>query len=1349
LLRAAERSNILLAGNPCLARILMNGSEQLVFDKAEAWKGRLLDVSNRNPLIRFRKHKASVLTISLPDASTLYLELEKGRHYTVISDPQGQEEPGTGRLLVNAQVPEQQVDRVLYNLRGRSRTYRSDHGVNILFVAVGSLLWKDAGSSELNESPLFLVPVALERKNSFSPYRLQPLDEDAVFNPSLRKRLEMDYRIKLPEFDLDNGFELPAALESIREAIPPSSGWQVNATCHLALFHFSKLLMYHDLDQGLPSLASQPVIRALAGDPAALPPEPHDMLAPQEYDSKLKLDNSFQVLDADSSQLEAVQAALAGVSFVLQGPPGTGKSQTITNMIAELMAHGKRVLFVSQKMAALDVVRGNLDKCGLGNRCLELHDPKKNRAEIVKEIATSLEDLGQRTGEVSEVRDLAAVRQELNDYARGLHAPRGRLGESAYGMIGRYASLSEAADMDFKMPAVLEIDEDRLGRMDAMVLRLSRMTAAFRDPAHPWSGALITEWSDRLQAKVQEELSALLDARDKLWGALPTLASALGLEAPGSLSDVRRLRHLYGDLAGRPSVRREWLEGDLDTLVALTDAGMAAFHDSSVKESGLLGIGSRDILDLDGKTFRYRFEVQYTGPLRVLNGGYRRDMRILRAISGRQLSFDEAKYMVRAVDDYQRSLAAWKVKRDDIMTALRGVFNGEGNELSSISERLRWTRDFRSTHVLMINEKVIDALTANDVPQQVKDGASELELCVGRFDSVLDDLSARFDPGHRLNGRPLRDASLKDLEEWTEKAWTSRYRYQEWLDLASLVDGMKALGMEDVVRELKEMDVPPEGMLGAFQKRFARLWTEEALASDPVLNRFRRDHQMGLIERFDELDRLHVERGRHRVQARIEEDLRRRREGEDRNALLKQGTEIARLAKLKRQRKAMRTMLSECWDLIGLLKPCMLMSPLSVAQFLDRERTCFDVVIFDEASQICPEDAIGSIARGRQVIVVGDSKQMPPTSFFALSADDEDEEPDLESILDECETCGMSRRMLMWHYRSKDESLIAFSNHQFYGGKLNTFPSSIFGREGFGLRHVHVPNGVFDRGRSRTNRQEALVVANMVRDHYARKDGKSLGVIAFSEAQMEAIDEALDEMRKDDRELDTVLSSEEGEPFLLYNLENVQGHERDRIILSVGYGKDDKGKFSLNLGPLNRDGGERRLNVAITRAKLSLDIVSSVRSEDIDLSGSRSRGPQLLKRYLEFAESGGDRRALPMTHGRQEEITPFEEHLCRALQARGHKVRMNVGTSDYRVDLAIEDPDDEGRFLLGIECDGPHYVSGMTVRDRDRTRQGQLRRLGWKLHRTWSVEWFRDPEGELQRIEEALDTVGPSDRCAP
>jgi len=1322
----------------------MNGPEQLVSRKAEVWKGKLLDVSNRNPLVRFRKHKASVLTVALPDAATLFRELDQGRQYTVVSDPQAREETGTGRLLLSAQVPEQPVDRVLYNLRGRSRTYRSDHGVNILYVAVGSLLWKEVGCEELNESPLFLVPVSLERQNSFSPYHLQPLDEDTVFNPTLRKRLELDYRLKLPEFDLDNGFDLPAAFEEIRKAIPPSSGWQVNSSCHLALFHFSKLLMYSDLDQGLPALSSQPVIRALAGDPAALPPEPSGLPRPQEYDSKLRPEDSFQVLDADSSQQEAVQAALAGVSFVLQGPPGTGKSQTITNMIAELMANGKRVLFVSQKMAALDVVQGNLERCGLGDRCLELHDPKKNRADIIKEIAASLENQTRPLGPASDVRDLAAVRQELNDYVKAVHAPRGRLGTDVYRMIGQYVSLSGARELNFKLPSVLEVDEDRLGRMEGMVLRLSQMSSAFRDATHPWSGALVTEWSDRLQAKVQEELSSVIEARQKLYAAVPALTSALDLADVESLPDLRRLRQLYRDMAERPTVRREWLEGDLDSLGAMTDQGLIAYQDLMTREKGLLGMGSRDILDLDGKTFRHRFEVQYAGTLRALNGGFRRDMKILRAISGRQLSYEEAKFMVRAVDDYQTSLANWKVRRDELMTAHRGAFTGEGEELRSLSERINWTRRFRSSHALFLNAKVMDDLSSESVPQHIQDGAVDLERYLGRFDSALNVLASRFSQEHRLNGRPLRDARLGDIERWTEQAWVSRYRFQEWLDLASLLDGMRALGLEDLIRELREKDVPPEGTVKAFQRRFRRLWTEEALASDPVLSRFRRDHQMGLIDRFNELDRLHVERGRQRVQSRVEENLRRRRDGADRNLLLKQETEIARLAKLKRQRKAMRAMLSECWDLIGLLKPCMLMSPLSVAQFLDRERTRFDTVIFDEASQICPEDAIGSIARGDQVIVVGDSKQMPPTSFFALSSEDEDEEPDLESILDECETCGMSRRMLMWHYRSKDESLIAFSNHQFYGGRLNTFPSSIFGREGFGLHHVHVPSGVFDRGKSRTNRVEAEVVAKMVRDHYARKDGKSLGVIAFSEAQMEAIDQALDEMRQDDRELDAVLSSEEGEPFLLYNLENVQGHERDRIILSVGYGKDENGKFALNFGPLNRDGGERRLNVAITRAKSSLDIVSSIRSEDIDLSGSRSKGALLLKQYLAFAESGGDRRALPTSPGKREDATPFEEHLRMALEARGHKVRMNVGTSDYRIDLAIEDPSEEGRFLLGIECDGAHYASGLTVRDRDRTRQAQLKRLGWKLHRVWSVEWFRNPEGELDRIEEALGSVRPT-----
>ncbi|HRR66730.1 MAG TPA: DUF4011 domain-containing protein [Methanomassiliicoccales archaeon] len=1325
----------------------MSEAERLVSDRAEVWKGRLLDVSNRNPLIRFRRLKGSVLSVVLPDAATLFSELRQGRQYTVVHSPEPLEEAGTGRLMVAAQVPEQPVDKVLYTLRSRARIYRNDHGVNILYVAFGSLLWNDASSGETNESPLFLVPVALERQNSFTPYRLQPLDEDTVLNPSLRKRLELDHRIRLPEIELENGLDLPKAMGMVAAAIPPASGWRVEGSCHLALFHFSKLLMYSDLEQGAGTLSSHPVIRALAGDPAALPPEPSGLPRPEEYDSKLRPEDSFHVLDSDSSQLEAVQAALAGVSFVLQGPPGTGKSQTITNMISELIAHGKRVLFVSQKMAALDVVRGNLERCGLGDMCLELHDPKRSRAEIIKEIATGLEDAGRSGGAAVDAQELVEVRRELDEYVRALHMPRGRLGTSVYRMIGQYAELTGTPDLCFDLPGALEVDEERARRMEGTVLRLSQMASAFREPTHPWAGALVTEWSDRLQAKVQEELSALMAAHGRLCTALPALTIPFGLPEPVSLPEVRRLRQLFKDMAERPRVRREWLEGDLDLLMTMVRDGLASFQDLLGKEGRLSGMGARDILDLDGRGLRHRFDGEHTGPFRALKGRYRQDMRTLRTASGRRLSFEEARFLVRAVDDYQKALAAWNVRRDALMTALRGEFLGDGQELEALSERLEWTKAFRSKHALLMSERVIDAVTAEEMPREVGQGAMELELRMDDLDAALSAFAARFTADLRLNGRPLQDAALKDLEEWTERAWACRHRYQEWLDLSSLLLAMRALGLEGLLKELREGSLPPEDFVKGFQRRFYRLWIEEALASDPTLTGFRRDRQMGLIARFDELDRKYVEGSRARVRARAEANLRREMEGPAHSMLLKQEMEIARLSKLKRQRKAIKAMLAECWDLVGLLKPCMLMSPLSVAQFLDRERTRFDVIIFDEASQICPEDAIGSIVRGRQLIVVGDSKQLPPTSFFALAAEDEDAEPDLESILDECETCGMPRRMLMWHYRSKDESLIAFSNHQFYGGRLNTFPSPLFGREGYGVHHVLVPNGTFDRGRTRTNREEARAVAGMVRDHYALKDGRSLGVIAFSEAQMEAIDQALDELRSGDEKLDAALSSEEGEPFLLYNLENVQGHERDRIILSVGYGRDENGRFPLNLGPLNREGGERRLNVAITRARLCLDVVSSVRSEEIDLGGSSSAGARLLKQYLAFAEAGGDRRALPVQSDRlREDPSPFVEHLAKALQARGHRVRTNVGTSDYRVDLAIEDPAEEGRYILGIECDGAHYLSGRTVRDRDRTRQGQLRRLGWTLHRVWSVEWFRDPEGEMERIEEALRARG---RCAP
>jgi very-short-patch-repair endonuclease len=454
-----------------------------------------------------------------------------------------------------------------------------------------------------------------------------------------------------------------------------------------------------------------------------------------------------------------------------------------------------------------------------------------------------------------------------------------------------------------------------------------------------------------------------------------------------------------------------------------------------------------------------------------------------------------------------------------------------------------------------------------------------------------------------------------------------------------------------------------------------------------------------------------------------------------------QGTELFTLKhelNKKKNVKQIRQLFTDCPHIIMELKPCLLMSPLSVSQFLDPRLVKFDVVIFDEASQVRPEDAVGSIMRGRQLIVVGDSLQLPPTTFFKVGADEDEEETieDLESILDECSATGIRQHMLRWHYRSRDESLIAFSNQHVYNNQLFTFPST--GREGeeWGVSFVHVPNAIYDRGGAKTNPAEAKKVAELVMEHFTKSPNRSLGVIAFSEAQQLAILDEVDKLREKRPEMEKHFAEDTSEEFFVKNLENVQGDERDVMIFSVGYGYDAKGRMTQNFGPLNGPGGERRLNVAVTRARMHVKVVSSIKASDIE--NASSRGASLLREYLAYAAGEGSEAKTKATMD-DDNWSSVEEDVFKALTAQGFKVQKRIGRSGYRVDLAIEDPDDPGKFVLGIECDGASYRSGATARDRDRLRTEVLTGLGWKTHRIWSKDWVNDPMKEMEKVKAAMN----------
>ncbi|MBU4263007.1 MAG: DUF3320 domain-containing protein [Proteobacteria bacterium] len=549
-----------------------------------------------------------------------------------------------------------------------------------------------------------------------------------------------------------------------------------------------------------------------------------------------------------------------------------------------------------------------------------------------------------------------------------------------------------------------------------------------------------------------------------------------------------------------------------------------------------------------------------------------------------------------------------------------------------------------------------------------------------------------------------------------------------------------AANLQPLIEVYESQSLPPEKLQDTFTRAFYQCWGDAIIGSEPVLCGFISSDFEDKIRRFREIDERYTQLTQQEIQARVAARL---PHGLVNNPNSEMGL-LRRQCQKQRAHMPVRALFQKIPNLLPRLKPCLLMSPISIAQYLDPAHPPFDLVIFDEASQIPVWDAVGAIARGKEAIIVGDPKQLPPTNFFSRvetgeGADTDDSlVEDLESILDDCIAAQLPERHLNWHYRSRHESLITFSNFHYYDNRLLTFPSP---HQELGVSFRQVP-GVYDKGKTRTNKAEAeAIVAEVMRRLVDPAQARfSIGVITFSLAQQLLVDDLLEEARRQYPEIDPCFSDSADEPVFVKNLENVQGDERDVILFSICYGPDAAGRVSMNFGPLNRDGGERRLNVAITRARQEVVVFSTLRAEQIDLSRTRARGVTDLKCFLDYAERGPVAIAERRTADPAGECeSPFESQVHEVLQKKGYTVHPQVGCSGYRIDLAVVDPNQPGRYLLGIECDGANYHRSKTARDRDKLRESVLRGLGWKLHRIWSTDWWERPAEELARIEALIE----------
>jgi very-short-patch-repair endonuclease/RecA/RadA recombinase len=1348
--------------------------------RIDRWQKKLLDLTLHNKLLNFPDSKK---TIPFLCTDVAYLEdrLADGAAIRIVSlpeqNPLGERDAALYRdvhgrdlqrgfaaeALLRDELPSplgaRQLEARLIDLYRQVRNDYAEGGANTLFLAVGFLRWKKKPEDERSyRAPLLLVPVKLERRSASSRFTIRFHEDELRFNATLLQFLERDFDLKLPQFggDLpldDNGVDVPRLLSMMRQAVRDVPGMEVVDETALSTFSFAKFLMWKDLVERTDALRENRVVRHLIDTPEQAFQQGDER---STFHDEREIDRAYapadivNLLPADSSQTAASLAAAEGRDFVIVGPPGTGKSQTIANMIANCLAAGKTVLFVAEKTAALDVVYRRLREHGLGNHCIELHSNKADRRHFLRQLKAAWEHGGSTDAAewVAINERLRLRRDELNAYVEALHE-RHPNGWTPYLALGVALKSADALAPLLSWSERDAHDARKLDDLEELAAELGRVFASVE--RHPSLELVdVAEWSSRWQENLLAASQSLLNAIDLLTSAMDSFLVSLGLTSRGRISQTE-LRALTGlanalkksrghdiSIAYDPDLARcaEALESLGRSIKAYrdTEQGLAASYSSST------------VRDLDPELLdrQWREAKASFWPGSML--GKRKIEKLLQSYADQGKAQPEQdipllrrmKECLSAVD--QNLLAGKSLPIEGLDTNLETVANTI--ELARELRGVLHIPDRTQEELRAVVRRVAPCLRGTAENDEVRKAGDRILAAIQGLVTASRNFKEASSQG---NGLGQQAADLHTMREKLEALANAQHLLRDWTTWCSVKRRAIASNLSSLVELIEAGKVQSDQARAAFRLGYARWWLPKVLDANPVLRNFRRFQHENAIKEYREIDDLVRSHSTQRVISAIAHGL-------PAVQSVPRNSELGLLRhqmELQRPSQSIRHMISKMPQSFSKLAPCMLMSPLSIAQYLPPDQALFDVVIFDEASQITTWDAVGAIARARQTIIVGDPKQLPPTNFFGRNEDDGEEiadhEKDLESILDEAKAAGIPLRDLRWHYRSRSESLIAFSNHHYYQNRLVTFPSPVVDDRAVHLRKV--PHGVYDRGKSRTNRIEADAVAKEAVSRMRgwlklpEKDRPTLGVITFNVQQQSLILDLLDVARRDEPELEWFFAEERVEPTIVKNLENVQGDERDIILFSITFWKDTAGKLAMDFGALNRDGGERRLNVAVTRARQELIVFSGFTADQIDVSRTKALAVQHLKTFLDYAERGAI--ALPAQDlgsvGGFD--SPFEEAVAAQLEQYGWTVVPQVGISGFRIDLGIRHPDLAGAYLAGVECDGATYHGSATARDRDKVREQVLRGLGWNILRVWSTDWWFDAKGCAERLHNQLESL--------
>ena len=1342
---------------------MLNKSTNIIEKEFKNLRRELLDLTLRNQLLNF-KSRAKTITIVNQSPLNLFqtLVLQDSKMYFVANKKDKKEDKSSvwdhipfdfskfteGDRKLATDLTPKELQKRLYYINNQAKTMLQEQGYNILYLAIGFLEWKDKSKPrQKNKAPLVLIPVAMERKKVGESFNLEWTGEDIQTNISLKAKL-LEAGIELPDFEFKRyGEVIDHYIAKVRLAVSRMDGWEVNNDVALGFFSFTKFVMYNDLNPEAwaenVDLTKNELIQAIFN------PAKNDQEAFREEDIDLRLEyqNMYQVLDADSSQIAAIQDVKAGRNLVVEGPPGTGKSQTIVNLIAELLAEGKSVLFVSEKMAALDVVKDRLTAVGLGKFVLELHSHKTRRKKFLKDLQKATNVRHQEPLNIDQtIRKLETLRHQLDDYSQIIHKPVFAVNLSAFQLYGMKESADDHfARKDTLMPLVrFESPESvTLKDLDDMKIALENLAELYQtiSKENPWSKCSPKSLLPADLREIEMLINDTLHSLDNFLVERGRVYDIYGIKKPDTLNEFKNSLSAF-----------EVIKSQNAELI-----------DASIIKSGAWNSNNDDAFRLIQELQRYQ---KYAGILNKFNQNiFQADIDSLiyelQQLSNKRFRFFSSnqhheiveRYYARPVtgsaDDIIRELqeakAVIKMRRNlEANEALGRKYYGGYWHLNANPEDLKTIARWMNEFTALVREGTFSENTIDLMSKDLFDFNPERDLADyidsgEEFVRELSRLREKLNPRSKLIFK--RETGDVPFEAWQEQLYTWRGQLSSlhlWSQYLNTKNALKTSNARMFVDSIEKRNIKKEDIEALVEGNFADSLLNILFVENHELATFVGELHENRIREFKDLDKKILTLNRKRIFQRLNSNIPKIFGGTENPQAKILAGEFTR----KSGHMPVRKLLERAGGMIKQIKPCFMMSPLSIAQYLDptNEELQFDVVIFDEASQVKPEDALGAFMRGKTAVVMGDTQQLPPTSFFDQMSDaDSDEEEatslDMESILHLCKL-SFPVKMLKWHYRSRHESLITVSNREFYDNDLLVYPSPSHSDPELGLKFHYNPNTQYLRGKSSANPLEAQDVVEEIFNHFEKYgDTKSLGVGTFSVAQKNAILEALEVKRKEHPEYEPLFSDNKEERFFVKNLETIQGDERDVILISVGYGYDQDGKMSLNFGPLNQDGGERRLNVLITRAREKCVVFSNFKAYDMNLTANPPYGVKSLKEFLEYAEN------LTLgTQGNDEyTVEPFEDAIASFLQENGYTVDRQIGCAGFRVDLAIVDDENPGKYILGITTDGKMYSSSKVARDRDRLREQVLTGLGWKLYHLWSTDWYRNRDLGRKKLLEFVE----------